>query len=269
MRVKVNRRWLAFALLLAAYIGLTLGVIHRSPLLRLDTDVLRWDWRRNHPEWFPAVHTYVMLGQRAPSTLVAVPWFLWRAWRTRSIRGPVMLATALVVLNLSVGVVKIWTGRLGPLATHHAYAPFEGGNIFPSGHVSNAVVLYGVLAMLAVSYRRLAAALAAIVAVTVGLCTLYLDTHWFTDVLGGWLAGALVLLVLPSLSGPVERWVDAAGRAVLAGLRRRAAKGQRNETPVSSSDLVHSCAATAGSPAAFDQPTRVGAPRTSPIPSGP
>lgn len=305
MHVTVKKRWIAFAVLLAAYVVLTLGVIHRSPLLRLDTDVLRWDWRRNHPGWFPVVHTYVMLGQRAPSTLVALPWFLWRAWRTRSIRGLVMLGTALLVLNLSVGVVKLWTGRLGPLATHKPFTPFEGGNIFPSGHVSNTVVLYGVLAMLAVSYRRIAAALAVVISITVGLCTLYLDTHWFTDVLGGWLAGSLVLLVMPPLADRVEGWALAAwgalrrwaaGRVARPGERQPETPGrrptpvrepvsvsgaavpvpgsatgrdQRNVTPVSSSDRVHKLAATAGSRAALDEPTRVGAPRTSPIPSGP
>jgi len=296
VRVTVKSQKIAFAVLLAAYLLLTLGVIHRSPLLRLDTDVLRWDWQRNHPGWFPFVHTYVMLGQRAPSTIVALPWFLWRAWRTRSVRGLVMLGTALLVLNLSVGVVKIWTGRLGPLATHKPFTPFEGGNIFPSGHVSNTVVLYGVLAMMAVSYRRTATALAVIISVTVGICTLYLDTHWFTDVLGGWLAGALVLLVLSPVTDAVERWVVASWRALRRWVTARRVRSQRptarppvaaripttvaagpvahgenqrNDTPVSSSDRAHRLAATAGSRAALDESTRVGAPRTSPIPSGP
>ena len=44
-----------------------------------------------------------------------------------------MLGTALLVLNLSVGVVKLATGRLGPLPRTNVHAVFEGGNIFPSG----------------------------------------------------------------------------------------------------------------------------------------
>jgi membrane-associated phospholipid phosphatase len=111
---------------------------------------------------------------------------------------------------------------LGPRATHQVNAVFEGGDIFPSGHVSNAVVLYGVIAMLAVSHRRLITAFAVFASVTVGLSTIYLDTHWMTDVLGGWLAGALVLIVLPWVMPYTERIADVVirrARGVLAARR--------------------------------------------------
>jgi membrane-associated phospholipid phosphatase len=198
-------RLVVFGVVLLTYLVLTIGVLHRSPLLTLDRDVFRLDLRQRYPEWFLGFHTYVMLGQRGPATLVALPWFVWRAWKGRSARPLVMLGTALLVLNLSVGVVKVATGRLGPRATHQVNAVFAGGDIFPSGHVSNAVVLYGVIAMLAVSHRRIITALAVFVSVTVGLSTIYLDTHWMTDVLGGWLAGALVLIVLPWVMPYSER----------------------------------------------------------------
>jgi undecaprenyl-diphosphatase len=264
------RRFL-FGVLLVVYVAIIVGVIHRSPLLRLDTDVLKWDLRKHNPEWFPFIHTYVMLGQRAPSTMVALPWFLWRAWRTRNPHGLIMLGTALLTLNLSVGIVKLSTGRLGPHATHDAFAPFSGGDIFPSGHVANAVILYGVIAMLAVRYRRVAAALAVVVSFTVGLCTLYLDTHWLTDVLGGWLAGGLVLLALPWLTRHVERavlavWHRAAARWRTRAEARRAprpaprAAGRRPgyATPGSRSDRVGGRAATTALCEAREEPTRVG-----------
>jgi membrane-associated phospholipid phosphatase len=168
--------------------------------------VFRLDLRQRHPEWFYPIHTFVLLGQRGPATLVALPWFAWRAWKSRSPRPFIMLGTALVLLNLSVGFVKVATGRLGPSATHHAYSVFEGGDIYPSGHVSNAVVLYGVIAMLAVGSRRAVAAAAVVISIAIGLSTIYLDTHWLSDVLGGWLAGSLVLLMLPSVM-PYAEWL--------------------------------------------------------------
>ncbi|HEY8300534.1 MAG TPA: phosphatase PAP2 family protein [Jatrophihabitans sp.] len=199
------------------YVVLILGVIQWSPFLTIDRDIFRLDLPQRFPQWFPTLHTYVMLGQRAPATLVALPWFVWRAWKSRSSRPLVMLGTALVVLNLSVGVVKIATGRLGPHATKHVHAVFEGGDIFPSGHVSNAVVLYGLIAMLAVSFRRTAYVLAVVVSVTVGLVTVYLDTHWMSDVFGGWLAGLLVLIALPWVMPYSQRIAD----AVIGWGRRR------------------------------------------------
>jgi membrane-associated phospholipid phosphatase len=220
-------RVLVFAALLVAYVVVTLGVIFRSPILDLDNAIYQLHLRRHWHGWYHRVEIYVMLGQRAPSTLVALPWLAWRAWRARSPRPLVLLATALLVLNLTVGVVKVITGRIGPLFTHNVHDVFAGGNIYPSGHVSNTVVLYGVLAMVAVKHRRFAIVAGSFITITVGLCTLYLNTHWFSDVVGGWLAGGLVLVSLPWLMPYAERITD----AVIDRIRRVRSR-KRVEAPV-------------------------------------
>lgn len=231
--IHVSPRVGLFVLVLFAYLVLILGVVHWSPFLTIDRDVFHLDLVQHFPGWFYPLHTYVMLGQRAPATLVALPWFMWRAWKSQSPRPLLMLGTALVVLNLSVGVVKLAVGRLGPHATPKVHAVFEGGDIFPSGHVSNAVVLYGLIAMLAVSYRRAVIALAVLISFTVGLSTVYLDTHWVSDVFGGWIAGALVLIALPWVMPYVERIADPAIRWGHRRLRRVMDKRSvRGEPPV-------------------------------------
>lgn len=233
--IHVSPRAGLFALVLFAYLVLILGVVHWSPFLTIDRDVFHLDLVRRYPGWFYPLHTYVMLGQRAPATLVALPWFMWRSWKSQSPRPLLMLGTALVILNLSVGVVKLATGRLGPHATPKVHAVFEGGDIFPSGHVSNAVVLYGLIAMLAVSYRRAVITLAVLVSFTVGLSTVYLDTHWVSDVLGGWLAGVLVLIVLPWVMPYVERVVEPVigwgRRRMQRVLDKRAGRGKTRVEP--------------------------------------
>lgn len=251
---RVPWRGIAFTLLLIAYGLLTLGVIMRSPMLTLDRDVLHLDLKHHWPGLDPWMNAYVVLGQRAPSTLVALPWFLWRAWRQRSPRPLILLGTALLTLNVSVGAVKLATGRLGPLRTHHVHAVFEGGNIFPSGHTANAVVLYGVMAWLAVKYRRTAIAAAVFLATTIGLTTIYLDTHWMTDVLGGWLAGGLVLLALPTLMPYSERLVDAVLRRALAVWRRyRSASAQPPPTPPDDALIEDSDESDLSAPTGVDQ----------------
>lgn len=233
--IHVSPRAGLFALVLFAYLVLILGVVRWSPFLTIDRDVFHLDLVQRYPQWFYPLHTYVMLGQRAPATLVALPWFVWRSWKSRSPRPLIMLATALVVLNLSVGVVKIATGRLGPHATPKVHAVFEGGDIFPSGHVSNAVVLYGLIAVLAVSYQRAVIAMAVLISFTVGLSTVYLDTHWVSDVLGGWLAGILVLIALPwvmplseRIANPVIGWAQ---RLLQYVLDKRAARSAARVEP--------------------------------------
>lgn len=218
---RVPWRLIGFGAILVAYLLVTLGVIYHSPILDLDHAIQQMHLRHRWHGWYHRVEIYVMLGQRAPSTLVALPWIAWCAWRSRSPRPLVLLATALLVLNLSVGVVKVFTGRIGPLFTSNVHDVFAGGNIYPSGHVSNTVVLYGVIAMLAVKYRKLAVAAAVWISVSVGLCTLYLNTHWFSDVIGGWLAGALVLVALPWLMPYTERATDAVIDKIRLARRRR------------------------------------------------
>jgi len=202
-----------FLIVLGAYIVLTAAVVFGSPLDVIDRAAAMSDLAHHYPHATPWVLHYVMLGQRGPSSHVAFVYLAWRAIRQRSWRPLVLFVTALTMLNVTVGSVKLATGRLGPALTTHPRAVFDGGDIFPSGHTSNAVVIFGVLAMVAVEHRRAMIALAVFVSTTVGLSTIFLDTHWVTDVLGGWLAGALVLLALPATYAVLERW---AFRVILA-----------------------------------------------------
>jgi undecaprenyl-diphosphatase len=283
--IRVSWRAAAFGGLLLVYALLTLAVIFPSPVLNLDAALMNLHLRHNHPAWKPWIDWYVTFGQRGPATLLFLPYFLWVAWRQRSTRPLVLLGSALVLLNLSVAVVKLATGRLGPLRTHDAHDIFVGGNIYPSGHVSNTVVLYGLIAwIVAARHRKLAIAAAAVLSVTVGAGTIYLDTHWFSDVVGGWIAGALVLLALPTVMPTAQRAFDRAvtwsrrrvrrlrshdvPAVVVPELAPRALPGlarpiapriiQRTSTPVSSAACSHSFAATTSSFDALDDRTRLG-----------
>lgn len=212
LRRQLTPRRIGFGLVLLAYLAL-IGVVIAgwTPVDALDQKVDLLRLRRRWPEVHRFFLDYVMLGQRGPSSFVMLPVFAFLSWRHRSWQPLARLLVALLVLNLSVGVVKVATGRWGPLVTRQAHDVFAGGNIFPSGHTANAVVLYGVLAMVVTRRWRKPVAVAAIwIALTVGLSTLYLDTHWLTDVLGGWLAGALVLIALPRCERLALRWLSPA-----------------------------------------------------------
>ena len=271
--VRSSRRAAAFWLLLAAYVALTVCVLVWSPVLQLDEYLASLHLKGHHPAYRPWIFGYAMLGQRGPVTLALLPLFAWLAWRRRSKRPLVLLGTALVLLNITVGVVKYAIGRVGPMHVndsdvHEIFV--AGANIYPSGHVSNAVVMYGLVAwVVAPRFRRLTIGIAVFLSVTVGLSTIYLRTHWFSDVLGGWLAGGLVLLSLPTVLPYAERLAD----RMLDALRRRyarwrtpsrpprhAARGaaQPNSTPVRAWAEAHSPAAASVSRERLDEPTRVG-----------
>jgi undecaprenyl-diphosphatase len=71
---------------------------------------------------------------------------------------------------------------------------------FPSGHTMNALVFYLALALIAwsIAGRRaglLAVLVAAVIVLGVGVSRIYLGFHYFTDVVGGVLAGLAWLLI--------------------------------------------------------------------------
>jgi undecaprenyl-diphosphatase len=218
-------RYAAFAVLLAGYAVLTLLIaVRNGPTVRLDEWVADLRMKHRWPGLYDWINFYIHIGQRAPSTAVALPWILWRCWRLRSKTPLVRLVTALLLLNVSVGVVKVATGRIGPHKISHADVVFAGGNIYPSGHVSNIVVLLGVLAWMSVRYRKAMIVAAVIIPVTVGFSTIYLNMHWLSDVVGGWLAGGLVLLALPTVMPTAERIADALEARLRDAWHRRQAR---------------------------------------------
>jgi membrane-associated phospholipid phosphatase len=228
-----------FLVVLAAYVALTAAVVVGSPLDVIDRAAAMSDLAHRFPNAAPWVLKYVVLGQRGPSSHVAFVYLAWRAIRQRSWRPLVLLVTALFMLNLTVGTVKIAIGRLGPALTTHPRAVFDGGDIFPSGHTSNAVVIFGVVAMVAVEHRKAMVALAVTVATTIGLSTIFLDTHWVTDVLGGWFAGALVLLALPATYARLERWALRLIHAIKEWFRPRSPSWQASQpSHEAASDLL-------------------------------
>ncbi|MEV5432164.1 phosphatase PAP2 family protein [Streptomyces sp. NPDC052701] len=227
-----RHRIVLFAATLAFYGAIVWAVLITSWLVRLDWQVMFFrpyqQWSEIH--WF--VDYYVVLGQRGPTAVMVAAWLGWRSWRQHTLRPLLALGVSLLLLNVTVGAAKYGMGRLGP---HYATEigsneMWLGGDIFPSGHTANAVVTWGILAYLASTprARRYLSALSAVTSLGVGLATVYLGTHWLSDVLLGWAAGLLILLALPWFEPLIAR-----AEAFLFGLRDRwrTGRGQERAAP--------------------------------------
>ncbi len=237
---------------LAFYLAIVIAVLIGSWLVTLDWKVMLF---RPYQQW-PGIHAfldyYVVLGQRGPTAVMVACWLGWRSWRQHTLRPLLTLGASLLLLNLTVGAVKLGLGRLGPhYATQIGSAElFAGGDIFPSGHTANAVVTWGILAYLATTprARRYLSAVSAVVSLGVGLTTVYLGTHWLSDVLLGWAAGLLILLGLPWVEPLITRAED----WIFAVREQWRARGR----------AVPSVPVAAGGPRTVLLPQRVGADAT-------
>ena len=89
-----------------------------------------------------------------------------------------------------------------------AIVPAGGGGL-PSGHTQNAVVVWGFLA--AGSHRASAWLPAIILMICIPLSRVYLGVHFPTDLLGGYLLGALILIFFGVLGPRLEAWLAAKG----------------------------------------------------------
>ena len=72
---------------------------------------------------------------------------------------------------------------------------------FPSGHAMDSLIVYGFLAFLLLerttspTKRRLIVGAAAVLIGTIGFSRMYLGVHYLSDVVGGFLAGMVWLMV--------------------------------------------------------------------------
>ena len=148
------------------------------------------------------------LGLRGLTATVLIIAALFIAYKFKTWRPLNLAFLSLILLNLVVGTFKLFLGRTKPrdgFDLLHA-----GGMSYPSGHASNAVLSWGILAYLIYRYAkvdryqgRLASAGVAAISLTVCIVSLIRHTHWFTDLLGGLFIGSALLVAVIA----VDRYV--------------------------------------------------------------
>lgn len=133
------------------------------------------------------------------SPLVLIPIsllvFIWLGWHRRWLEV-LTSYTCLLSAWLLTDYLKHFFARPRPLGETFTVA---AGFAFPSGHAALSMAYYGFLATLLISPKsgrrhRLAAAGLLVLISCIGFSRIYLNVHYFSDVLAGLVLGWLVLL---------------------------------------------------------------------------
>ncbi|WP_231503033.1 phosphatase PAP2 family protein [Blastococcus sp. URHD0036] len=206
-----------WALLLAALITVvvTVDVLGRGVTERIDVRVSDWvaEWDLRDSAAYPPLWVVTQIGGRGTMLVVLAGLIIWLAVRRHTLLPLPRVLVALLLLSVTVYSVKWGIGRTAPghagLYLHH-----EEGASYPSGHVANAVLLWGVARWQAVQFgmpptaQRVLWGLAVIGPVVCALAMIALDFHWFSDAVVGAALGVLLLGVVHALDALIlSRWV--------------------------------------------------------------
>ena len=164
-------------------------------------------------------------GWRAPVLIIVGSIVTWRCLGKRE-AGLVLITWLSSPIQT---VLKLIVGRPRPTPDLVRVFQAEAGNSFPSGHAFLAIVFWGLLAYLAFtrlrrrSLRVLAFSGSVVIILWVGTSRVYLGAHWPSDVIGGYVLGALLLMGLVWLDRKWKPRVETGSHdeAVHAGSRSR------------------------------------------------
>lgn len=204
----IRRHEMAVALrwssaLLAGFIAITLDVVFNGLLSRFDIKIAEIE----RPKYTGLSNFLILriddLGLRWVTAAVLLLTALLVSRRFKSWRPLNLSILSLIFLNVFVGAAKIGFGRC---KARENFDPclFSGGMSYPSGHIANALVTWGLFAYIIFRYTHRAPFeglrlywWVATVTMAVGTVSLLRNTHWLSDLIGGmFLGGSILVLVV-------------------------------------------------------------------------
>jgi len=185
------------------YALITQQVLANSWIRRLDEWVYDRSFLTPEPNKTPTLVMLVDdLGLRSITAIALLVTATLISRRFKSWRPINLSLLSLLLLNLTVGASKFLFGRSKPSTGFDLFFT-DSGLSYPSGHAANAILSWGMLAYLIFRYShkepfegmRLTW-FVSIVTTGVCLASLYRNTHWFSDLLGGLFIGSALLVAI-------------------------------------------------------------------------
>ena len=188
--------------MLFGFLLITHQVIINGPLVHLDAIIAN----AHRPKLGNGLNNFLMVIDDLGLRGVTAPILLISAFlisrRFKSFRPLNLSILSLVALNLVVGLAKLGFGRTKPRLNVDLL--HFGGLSYPSGHAANALLTWGLLSYLIFRYTHKEPFegmrlnwLVVLITTSVCVVSLFRNTHWLTDLIGGlFIGGALLVAVI-------------------------------------------------------------------------
>ena len=200
-----RKSWWIDLVLVAAFVALTVALIN-GHLLVWDQQVADWAFGHQPAPIYWTARVFNYLGQGGQVLMpVSIVLTVWLTWRTRSIRAVFPFVAAFVLTYITIGPLKIWAGRAAPrfdgpdkTEMFNPHASGAAAMSYPSGHMGNSLVWYGVIALLTAALLRRPLTksesfLVRFLPVVILFCTtVYTGFHWLTDSIAGVFLGLVL-----------------------------------------------------------------------------
>lgn len=204
---KQHRKWLDLSLLTGIFfIMILILVVTNANLIHTFDHIIAELVQNNRTA--SKTHFFVFIttiGNPLPNigfTLILVDWLVYsKYYRLLS-----FAALSILLGTLGNSAIKLLIQRPRPL---HKLISI-GGYSFPSGHSTSSIILLSVLMIITANLVRhkwqriLIDLLAIIMILLIGLSRIYLNVHYPSDVLGGYLFGITIVLITDYLILPIK-----------------------------------------------------------------
>jgi undecaprenyl-diphosphatase len=182
------------------FLELSFEVVTGSPTVGIDRRILNLVATLRTPALDHVMYVVTFLGNGQTIVLLTAVAALTALIAGRP-RDAVLLILAVIAGTLFFELVKLLVQRPRPPLEDARIV--QGGFSFPSGHSTLSATCYGTVAYLLIRgvqhdrWKVLVGIVAALVVLAIGASRIYLGVHYPSDVLAGWAAGALwVVLVI-------------------------------------------------------------------------